>query len=99
MLEVSLCLCKKLVSKSTSSEDRSVKLIMTVFSCVLCSIERAHSLSDAKEVINEKPKYMEGLKECLKNWISDRNVIGGSIFGCSVHNKKYSKGEGELKVG
>lgn len=102
MVRSSCRLCTKFAEKLKSSGEGQVKLLGSAFSCALCAIESAQSLYKDEQGKAEALKY---LSSTVKEWITSKSVIGGSVFGNSVPNYMYStrahsnwKGKQELKV-
>jgi hypothetical protein len=109
MVKSSFHLCTKLSEKLKSSEENQVKVLRSAFSCFLCAIEKAYSLREEKHGKAVPDKTIIKIRNLLKDWIADKKVIGGSVFGHSVPRDSYSvssftrsiaswKGKEELKV-
>ena len=103
-------LCTKLSEKLRSSEENQVKLLRSAFSCVLCAVETTCSTYEDERGKTSHDKAMAKIGNLLKDWITDKRVIGGSVFGSTVPRESYGvsyftrsyaswKGKEELKVG
>ena len=102
-------LCSKLCEKLRSREENQVQVLRSAFSCVLCSMEKACTLREEKCGKAVPDKAITKIENLLKDWITDKKVIGGSVFGYTVPPEGYSishftrsyknwKGKEELKV-
>ena len=103
MVRSSLRLCTKLSEKLRSNEEKGVKLLRSAFSCALCAIENAHSLYEGEDGLTDRDKAITKIRKLLKDWITHKDVIGGSIFGYTVQSyftraRTSWKGKEELKV-
>lgn len=105
MVNSSLRLCTKFSEKLKSSNEKVVNLLGTAFSCALCAIQNAHILCKSDTAKSERGQALDKLGKILKDWITDENVIGGSIFGHVVTSYWFRseksinwKGKEELKV-
>jgi hypothetical protein len=103
MVESALHLCTRLSEKLTSCEENRVKLLRSTFSCALCAIENACRLCEGENNIIDRDAAIAKIRTLLKDWIANREVIGGSVFGYSVQSyftqtRTSWKGKQELKV-
>ena len=100
LVDATLLLIRRLLAILKSAEHH-VKVLQASTSLTLFSISRLNSLCLDKEKAHkdEKIKAAFGeLKEIFWKWITNSNVIGGSVFGANVRSR-YWKGELELEVG
>ena len=106
MVKSSFRLCSKLSEKLRSSEENQVKVLRSAFSCILCAIEKACTILEEEHVPD---KSITKIRNLLKEWIADKKVIGGYVFGHTAPPEGYSisyftrsyanwKGKEELKV-
>ena len=103
MIKSALHLCTKLSKKLRSTEENQVKLLRSTFSCALCAIENACNLYKGEGDKIDRDKAIVTIRKLLKDWIADKEVIGGSIFGYTVQSyftrtRASWKGKEELKV-
>ena len=103
MVESALRLCARLSERLKSSEEKHVKLLRTSFSCALCAVENACKLCEGEDNIIDRDEAIVKIRTLLKDWIANREVIGGSVFGYSVQSyftrsRTSWKGKEELKV-
>ncbi len=98
MVDASLLLCSRLRPKLLSSTF--VELLKASFSLVLFAIAKFNTVCPNEEKYSKNEKVagaLGKLKGSLKGWITDRKVIGGSMFGGSVNTRWWSAEE-EIKV-
>lgn len=102
MLTAALNLFKQLIFKLKSRTSHCVDVLKASISLILFAVTqlKAHCSSDEKNQKHETiiKSTFDSLKRNLLGWISDPEVIGGSLFGgnCSTFWKSNSKDE--LKV-
>ncbi len=98
MVDASLILCRRLTLKLLSGTF--VELLKASFSLVLFAIAKFNTVCPNEEKYSKNEKVAGSLGKLegyLKGWITDRKVIGGSMFGGSV-KPRYWSAEEEIAV-
>ena len=103
MVKSALRLCTRFSEKLRSSEEKPVTLLRSSFSCALCAVENACKLCEGEGNIINRDEAIVKIRTLLKDWIANKEVIGGSVFGYSVQSyftrsRTSWKGKKELKV-
>lgn len=101
VVDSSLILCSHVRMRLESSSIEYVDLLKAALSLALNVLAYLNSLcSDNAETTNKKEKVtvcLGRLEEILHDWITDRKVIGGSMFGGSAYTQS-GKAEVEIRV-
>ena len=87
-VEAALFLLGELLKRLKGSHDE-VELLKSSLSLLFSTLWQLSSLvpdnDESKKIVaNTRLKVFLKVKGFLKNWVADRNVIGGSIFGWTI---------------
>ncbi len=99
-MAASLLLCTNLWPKLSSTSNNFVELLKSSLSLALLTVANFNTLYPNEEHVNKGEQVtlvLGNLESILNKWISDRRVIGGSMFGASSYSRS-TQAETEIRV-
>ena len=101
MVTATLVLYRQLTVVLKSCTPHYVEVLKASISLILFALAQLKALCPNEEADKIIKEDFARLKGTLGEWVADREVIGGSLFGGYVSTKYYSGGwkpKGELEV-
>ena len=94
MVDASLLLCLRLQTKLTSPLKHHVEVFKSSISLVLQALIQLHTVCQDDEKVKNSLAKLNG---SLHKWITNRAVIGGSLFGGYTNSRDWDA-EKEIQV-